>query len=331
MNGSIYRAVGIDEWDCPEIRDLPPFAPGPRALHVAFLVGPGTTIIRGVIVGGSAALAEHLDWTRDELLAAFSELERRGIAEADWRARLVFVPHLLRRNRPANPNVVKHQRKFFDRLPACDLKTRIDDQMRQLLVQHGQAHPVASKDASRPPDPFAYIRAWDETFAERSADRSANVPETFAQGSPDVPDNVPGTMPKSVTGTGTDSGSGTVSGIGSSGSGERESEGKGNFNENKNPKNPAFNGKPTLESNTTFQSNTTVQQKTVSVSEERKPRTPARRPSVFECGPCGEIVAEDASGRTLNYASGRTHDCRGKTPSHVQAAAAAAARADGGY
>jgi hypothetical protein len=61
---------------------------------------------------------------------AFGEVFRKGLAEADWKARVVWVPNAVKYNRPESPNVVKSWRYAWDEIPECSLKAQAHERLR---------------------------------------------------------------------------------------------------------------------------------------------------------------------------------------------------------
>jgi hypothetical protein len=168
-----------------------------RYLYFTLHQGPYSTALPGVSLCGPAALAEAAGDVPNfqEHLAT---MQQSGVLLHE--GRLFVLPDVLAEATPANPNAVKAWRAGFDELPCGLLKQQIDATIRQLLITHGREHPV--KFDGRPPDPYAYIRAWDPTFTEHSANVIAMLP----QRPPDVPLTL--AKPGSGTGPGTATGPG---------------------------------------------------------------------------------------------------------------------------
>ncbi len=112
-------------WGDEKFRSLSQPQPNAQTLWVFLIAGPCTGIIPGVIAVGRLALSEALGWAPEAFDKSFAELENKGMAVADWRARLVFLPNGLAHNPPASPNVVKSWRNSWLELPQCQLKKRI--------------------------------------------------------------------------------------------------------------------------------------------------------------------------------------------------------------
>jgi hypothetical protein len=171
-----YRTWSVAKWDRDPFQSLTPMQ---RYLYLTLHLGPFSTALPGVSVCGPAALHEaagNIPDFQDQLRA----LNTTGVLLHE--GRLFVLPDVIAEAVPTNPNQVKAWRTAFDELPAGTLKQQIDGSIRQLLITHGEAHPVTFKDG-RPADPCGYIRAWDPLFDATSA----NVTATLHQGPRDVP------------------------------------------------------------------------------------------------------------------------------------------------
>ena len=116
---SRYRKVDQRMWADAKFLSL-----GDRAklLWVYLLTGTSTTSLPGVIVAGRAQIAEHLGWSPEVFAEAFGEVFRKGMAKADWEARVVFLPRASRYASPESPNVIRGWRTLWDEVPECALK-----------------------------------------------------------------------------------------------------------------------------------------------------------------------------------------------------------------
>jgi len=109
-------------WGDAKFRALSAPPPNARDLWVYLVTGPHNGVIPGLFAGGEAALAEALEWPLEAFRECFAEISAKGMAKADWKARLVWLPNAARHNLPASPNVVVGWGKAFDELPECALK-----------------------------------------------------------------------------------------------------------------------------------------------------------------------------------------------------------------
>lgn len=133
-----YRRVEVRLFGDERFRALGPLKPSGQALWLYLLLGPCTTNVPGIIVAGEAALAEALGWTRAALRACWAEIAAQGMAEADWSARLIWLPNGVKYNAPANPNVVKSWRPTLAEVPECGLKRKAIDSLIRFLQPFGE-------------------------------------------------------------------------------------------------------------------------------------------------------------------------------------------------
>ena len=117
---SRYRKVDPRMWGDAKFRRLSQDA---KFLWLYLLTGPETTSLPGLLVGGRAHFAEALNWDVDKLEDAFCEIEREGLAEGDWEARVVWVKNAVKYNPPSSPNAILGWKDHFDSVPECQLKT----------------------------------------------------------------------------------------------------------------------------------------------------------------------------------------------------------------
>nr|WP_182312126.1 hypothetical protein [Comamonas testosteroni] len=146
-NLSPYRKVSTVTWSDRKVLNLTPLQPSGQALFLMLMVGPQTTNIPGVQPVGRMAFAEMLGWELDSFDQAFAEALREGLAKADWKARLIFVPKAIKHNLPQSPNVVKGWAKMWSRVPECDLKTEIWHTLKRELLSLGESFVAAFKSA----------------------------------------------------------------------------------------------------------------------------------------------------------------------------------------
>jgi hypothetical protein len=116
-------------------------------------------------------MAEALEWPADSFLACFAELAREGLAEADWKARLIFLANGIRYNAPDNPNQVIGWARHWNALPDSPLKSVIwerylahfksDAERRQREISAG------TRDKRQ--DPEALLKAFLEHIANPGA------------------------------------------------------------------------------------------------------------------------------------------------------------------
>ncbi len=100
-------------------------------------------------------MAEELDWDMEAFDKAFLEVSDHGMAKADFKARLVWLPNALKHNKPESPNVVRSWRVEMDLLPECDLKNEAIERIREYLETIGPSYvsafdEVVSAHAKKP-------------------------------------------------------------------------------------------------------------------------------------------------------------------------------------
>ena len=113
-----YRKIDVRMWDDDKFRKLSPIPPCGQGLWVFLLTNPATSVVPGLFRAGEASMAESLGWP----LEAFREAFREGIVKADWKARVVWVPNVIKYDPPASANVVKSWSTCWDEIPDCELK-----------------------------------------------------------------------------------------------------------------------------------------------------------------------------------------------------------------
>lgn len=128
---SRYRRVDTRTWNDEKFRSL---TQAGRFLWLYLLTSPQTTAVPGLIALGRAQLAEELEWTQRKVDAAFSELQRLGMAQADWTARLVWLPRAAEHNQPESPSVVKAWAAQLRELPECELRSQAHSQLDAFLI-----------------------------------------------------------------------------------------------------------------------------------------------------------------------------------------------------
>ena len=145
---SRYRKIEVRTWSDEKFRQLSGILPSGQGLWFFLLSGPHTTAIPGLFRAGRAAMAEELNWEQDDFDKAFQEVSAQGMAKADFKAKLVWLPKAIRHNKPESPNVVRGWRVELDLLPECDLKREAIAGIREALESAG----------------VAYVEAFDEVL-----------------------------------------------------------------------------------------------------------------------------------------------------------------------
>lgn len=168
-----YRKVDVRIWVDDKFRRLTPLPPGGQALWLYLITNPNTTNIPGLYRSGELAMAEELGWPPARFRAIFAEVTALGMVEADWGARVVFLPKAVHYDPPESPNVVASWRSSLDEIPECPLKARAVTALRDHLERMGPSWVAAfdlaselSRDRRRAPD-----EATRTSVKQRDGDR----------------------------------------------------------------------------------------------------------------------------------------------------------------
>ena len=132
----------------------------------------------GLSVTGELGLAEALGWPLKGFRKAFQEVFAKGMAKADWGARVVYLPNAIKYNTPESPNVIRGWLKFFDMIPECDLKLewvrRVSDYFEREFKPHKG-------------DGEAFREAFREAFADaitEASQKTSSNPQSQPQSQP---------------------------------------------------------------------------------------------------------------------------------------------------
>lgn len=137
-DGIRYRRVSTRMWGDEKFLDLSAPKPNARDLFIWLLTGPCTSLVPGVVLTTLSDISERLDWPMPATLASWDEIVAARMATADWSRQLIWLPNALKHNPPANTNVVKGWRRFFDEeVPECALRWTIETRMRAFLERRG--------------------------------------------------------------------------------------------------------------------------------------------------------------------------------------------------
>lgn len=182
---SRYRKIEVRTWSDEKFRELSPIPPSGQGLWFFLLTGPHTTAIPGLFRAGRAAMAEELNWDQKDFDKAFQEVSGQGMAKADFKAKLVWLPKAIQHNKPESPNVVRGWRVELDLLPECDLKREAIAGIREALEGAGPSYVEAfdevltgkQKEPSKPsPKPSRKTMANQEQEQEQEQDKNAGKP-----------------------------------------------------------------------------------------------------------------------------------------------------------
>jgi hypothetical protein len=112
---------------------------GELLLYLRLAFGPASIAIGGVIVGGPLALAETSRLAPADFDRLFQSLHERGVAFADWRVRLAFLPLAYRDDPVASPNAAMKWARIWLALPACELRAHIRREIEADLARRDEA------------------------------------------------------------------------------------------------------------------------------------------------------------------------------------------------
>lgn len=107
---------------------------------------PESSGLPGAIIAGRMQLAEILEWLPEPFDERFAELSSKGLAKADWKARLVWLPAGPKVNKPPNPNVLKSWGGPYRSLPDCPLKGEIYQEFKRLAKGLGERFEEAFRE-----------------------------------------------------------------------------------------------------------------------------------------------------------------------------------------
>jgi len=133
-----YRKVHVCVWADAKFRALSSPNPNGQSLWLYLLTGPHTTQIPGLFTGGEAGLAEALGWPLEGFRKAFREVFSQGMVEADWKARVVWLPNAPKYNPPESPNVALSWLRALDEIADCPLKDKAVKALKAFLEGLGQ-------------------------------------------------------------------------------------------------------------------------------------------------------------------------------------------------
>lgn len=162
----LYRKVEVRTWGDERFCRLSALPPSGQSLWLFFLTGPHTGSLPGLFRAGRLSMSEDLEWLPERFDESFQELSREGMAKADWKARVVWIPNAIKHNPPANPNVVKSWKLQFDLIPECPLKHEAWETLSKAVSAMGQGFADAFSASLKKPS--------GNPSANRSGNPSAN-------------------------------------------------------------------------------------------------------------------------------------------------------------
>ena len=149
-----HRKIDVRMWGDSKFRSLSSPQPNAQTLWIYLLTGPHTTSVPGLFHVGEATLAESLGWPLKALREAFAEVLSKGMAEADFLARVIWIPKAIFYNRPESKNVVKSWRAYWDEIPECELKVKAHKYIKAFLEGLGEGWSSVFSDVCENPSPY---------------------------------------------------------------------------------------------------------------------------------------------------------------------------------
>lgn len=184
-----YRKFDLRTWNDQKFRDLSPLPPSGQSLWIYLILGPQTTSIPGLFEASEVTLCDRLGWSVEAFRKAFLEASSMGMAKADWKARLVWLPNAPKYNKPESPNVVKSWGMIFDELPECSLKRQAYQSLKAFAEGWGEGYAEAFREAIREPSVKAMPNQEQEQEPKqkytpkppRSSAYADSLPDDFEQ------------------------------------------------------------------------------------------------------------------------------------------------------
>lgn len=103
--------IPVDMWRDRDFLSLSSARPSGRTLFLFLLTCPQSTAVPGLASLDARDAAETLGWTRGQVLAMASEIERHGLAAIAWHHGATFVFGSVANDPPANPNIAASWRR----------------------------------------------------------------------------------------------------------------------------------------------------------------------------------------------------------------------------
>jgi len=130
-------------------------------------------------------MAEELNWELEAFDEAFREVSDKGMAKADFKAKLVWLPKAIQHNKPESPNVVRGWRVELDLLPECDLKREAIEGIREALEIAGSSYveafdEVISTKKKEPAKPLSKPSAKTMPNQEQEQEQEQDIEEAKA-------------------------------------------------------------------------------------------------------------------------------------------------------
>jgi hypothetical protein len=179
-----YRKIEVRMWGDEKFRTLSPLPPSAQGLWLFLLTGPHTGPIPGLFRAGRAALAEELGWPQEAFDEAFEEVFRLGMAKADWRARVVWIPNAIKCNPPQSPNVVTSWAGEWHLIPECSLKAEAYRTIESVTYHSGEPFRKAFDKAFQKPPVKTLPNQEQEQEQEQESSSSEQESRSDQGGAP---------------------------------------------------------------------------------------------------------------------------------------------------
>lgn len=190
---SRHRKIDVRMYIDARFRKLSAPPPCGRYLWIYLLTNPETVNLPGLYRAGEAGLAEALGWSLKGFREAFREVLFQGMAEADWKARVLWIPRAISYNAPESPNVVRGWRTTWDEIPECELKTKAYSHLKAFVEAMGEGFAKAFAEAC----PQALPNQEQEP--EQEQEQEKDFPPLASLGTPPGGERAPrGTKPKTA-------------------------------------------------------------------------------------------------------------------------------------
>jgi hypothetical protein len=182
MEMARYKKIHVTMYADDKFNSLSKPQPNGQTLWVYLLTGPHTNVIPGISTIGEAALAEALEWSLEDFREVFHEVYAKGMAKADWKRRLLWIPNAVKFNPPESPNVIKGWGKAWPELPECELKVIAINSLRKYMEDLPKGFQVVFHEVFRQPSPNQEQEQEQEqkkNGASAPAGDAGIVPELF--------------------------------------------------------------------------------------------------------------------------------------------------------
>jgi hypothetical protein len=151
--GSRWRKVYTRVWGDDKFKALSGPPPSGRYLWFYLLTGPHTGIIPGLYNITEAAISETLYWPLQGFRRALNEILALRMAKFDRKHGVLFIPHVIEYDPPANPNVIRGWKVCWDEMPECDLKREAYQVLKAHVAERGENFAHAFEECIEYPEP----------------------------------------------------------------------------------------------------------------------------------------------------------------------------------